>query len=273
MLFRERHPLKAPTPMAVRDSGIVMLFRERHPLKAPTPMVVTGSGIVMLCKKCTLQLRLFAKMLCITASSPMVVTDSGIVILTTESQSRKAVCKKSLSQTPGLIQIDLEKSLYILLCCSFNFVFWSKRSESLLIQSTALQEVSSSSTKTPITQERLTVRIVALHRIVTMLLFHGEIAWKILEWCLLLWLQRVVQHLLKSSLSRIVGHGEIGGPFGVYGVYGPTEFLLKCMWLTSFLRNRLFKQKLKRRVQKKKLMGNLSISPWLEQTPNGCFRK
>ena len=80
----------------------------------------------------------------------MVVTNSGIVILTTESQSRKAVCKKSLSQTPGLIHwmksFPLDwlggGPLHPLVLQLKKLRFWSKRSESLLIQSTALQEVS-----------------------------------------------------------------------------------------------------------------------------------
>ena len=44
---REEHLEKAPFPINVTESGIVMAVSEEHPVKAATPIDVTASGIVM----------------------------------------------------------------------------------------------------------------------------------------------------------------------------------------------------------------------------------
>lgn len=51
MLFRERQPLKAPSPIRVTEFGMTMLSREQQPLKAPDPMYVTESGMSMLSRE------------------------------------------------------------------------------------------------------------------------------------------------------------------------------------------------------------------------------
>lgn len=46
--FNDVHPLKAPCPILVTDSGIDTSANEVHPEKAPSPMLVTESGITTL---------------------------------------------------------------------------------------------------------------------------------------------------------------------------------------------------------------------------------
>ena len=41
MAVREEHSQKAPLPIVVTESGIVMAVREEHPWKALSPIVVT----------------------------------------------------------------------------------------------------------------------------------------------------------------------------------------------------------------------------------------
>ena len=80
MLSKDLQSLKAPSPMAVTDSGIAMLSKDLQSLKAPSPMAVTDSGIAMLSKD----------LQSLKAPSPMAVTDSGIAMLSQDLQSLKA---------------------------------------------------------------------------------------------------------------------------------------------------------------------------------------
>ena len=80
MFGKDLQSAKAPSPMAVTDSGIVMFAKDSQPSKAKSPISVTDSGIVMLAKDSQP-----AK-----APSPMAVTDSGIVMLAKDLQSKKA---------------------------------------------------------------------------------------------------------------------------------------------------------------------------------------
>ena len=78
--LKDVHPSKAPSPMAVTGSGIVMLAKDSQPSKALLPMAVTDSGIVMLAKDSQPS----------NAPSPMAVTDSGIVTLAKDRQIENA---------------------------------------------------------------------------------------------------------------------------------------------------------------------------------------
>ena len=73
---REEQPEKAPTPIHVTESGMVIQLSEEQSRKAPSPMIVTDFGIVI--EVSEEQSR--------KAQSPMIVTQSGRVIDGSEEQ-------------------------------------------------------------------------------------------------------------------------------------------------------------------------------------------
>ena len=73
---REEQPEKAPTPIHVTESGMVIQMSEEQSRKAPSPMIVTDFGIVI--EVSEEQSR--------KAQSPMIVTQSGRVIDGSEEQ-------------------------------------------------------------------------------------------------------------------------------------------------------------------------------------------
>ena len=73
---REEQPEKAPTPIQVTESGMVIQLSEEQSRKAPSPIIVTEFGMVI--EVSEEQSR--------KAQSPMIVTQSGRVIEGSEEQ-------------------------------------------------------------------------------------------------------------------------------------------------------------------------------------------